>query len=230
MKKKLNESKIDYLDYVFNAVTGCKHGCPRCWAAAKFHRFKKDFTPQFHPERLEWPANTEKPGIVGVVFEGDLFGKWVPTSWIEQVFEACEAAPQHLYLFLTKNPARYDRVDSDKIKRFSCFGFSAIDLLDYRDKCMSYNPIKNKHNTFVSYEPLKGRAIFGAFTEWIIVGAQTQPLKLPELEWVLDLRKQAKELNIPIFEKNNLKNLNLPGGLIQELHPKIQKFREGINE
>jgi protein gp37 len=35
---------------------------------------------------------------------GDLFGEWVPDEWIKQVFDACEEAPQHKYLFLTKNP------------------------------------------------------------------------------------------------------------------------------
>lgn len=37
----------------------------------------------------------------------DLFGSWVPDEWIEEVFAACERAPQHTYLFLTKNPKRY---------------------------------------------------------------------------------------------------------------------------
>ena len=37
----------------------------------------------------------------------DLFGEWVPDEWIQAVIDACAAAPQHRYLFLTKDPGRY---------------------------------------------------------------------------------------------------------------------------
>jgi protein gp37 len=40
----------------------------------------------------------------------DLFGEWVPDEWIKEVFRACEEAPQHRYLFLTKNPERLNQI------------------------------------------------------------------------------------------------------------------------
>ena len=49
-------------------------------------------------------------GDYDAIFVGsmaDLFGRWVPDDWIEQVFDACRRAPRHTYLFLTKNPQRY---------------------------------------------------------------------------------------------------------------------------
>lgn len=229
MNKKLNESKIEYLDYVFNPITGCSKGCEYCWAQKKFDRFKKDFKPQFHPERLEWPANTKKPGIVGVVFEGDLFGDWVSESHIKLIFGTMMFADQHLFVLLTKNPKRYLEFGFELYRvPNQIHGISASTIGDYRKRTRYlYGNIPN----WVSLEPLQGPIILNHPMlnhppQWIVIGAQTQPLKLPELEWVLDIREQAKELNIPIFEKNNLKSLNLPGGLIQELHPKMQKFRE----
>jgi protein gp37 len=40
---------------------------------------------------------------------GDLFGSWVPDEWIDEVFQACFNADRHRYMFLTKNPKRYDK-------------------------------------------------------------------------------------------------------------------------
>jgi protein gp37 len=39
----------------------------------------------------------------------DLFGDWVPDEWIDEVFQTCLVGPCHRYLFLTKNPKRYDK-------------------------------------------------------------------------------------------------------------------------
>ena len=66
------------------------------------------FTPTFHAYRLDKPQHWKKPRTIFVCSMADLFGDWVPDEWIAEVFQACEAAPQHRYLFLTKNPARYD--------------------------------------------------------------------------------------------------------------------------
>ena len=37
----------------------------------------------------------------------DLFGEWVPDDWKIEVLEACKKAPQHNYIFLTKDPIGY---------------------------------------------------------------------------------------------------------------------------
>ncbi len=65
------------------------------------------FNPTFHRYRLDEPRRWKKQRTIFVCSMADLFGDWVPDKWIEEVFKACEAAPQHQYLFLTKNPARY---------------------------------------------------------------------------------------------------------------------------
>ena len=37
----------------------------------------------------------------------DMWGKWVPDRWLIEILMTCEKNPQHNFLFLTKNPARY---------------------------------------------------------------------------------------------------------------------------
>lgn len=69
------------------------------------------FKPTFHRYRLDEPVKVKKPSIIGVVYMGDLFGDWVPDEWIQEIFNACEAAPQHTYMFLTKNPEKYGKIN-----------------------------------------------------------------------------------------------------------------------
>ncbi|EGD47100.1 Gp37Gp68 family protein [Ruminiclostridium papyrosolvens DSM 2782] len=67
------------------------------------------FDPTFHKYRLLEPSQKTKPQNIFVVSMGDLFGDWVPDSWIDEVFQASFNADHHRYLFLTKNPSRYKR-------------------------------------------------------------------------------------------------------------------------
>lgn len=62
-----------------------------------------DFIPTFHRYRLNDYIGKKGRNIF-VCSMADLFGRWVPDEWIKEVFAACEKAPQHNYLFLTKNP------------------------------------------------------------------------------------------------------------------------------
>lgn len=86
-------------------ITVCRDGKERVCA----HPY--GFEPTFHRYRLDEPLKMKKPQTIFVVSMGDLFGDWVPTSWITAVFAACLAAPWHTYMFLTKNPHRYVHLD-----------------------------------------------------------------------------------------------------------------------
>lgn len=65
------------------------------------------FLPTLHRYKLDEPKRWTKPRTIFVCSMADLFGGWVPDEWIKAVFDACAAAPQHRYLFLTKDPGRY---------------------------------------------------------------------------------------------------------------------------
>lgn len=136
-------TKIDWCDSTWNPVTGCLHGCEYCYARRIAERFgikpfghvehcvldepiiiadKKEpypvgFSPTFHRYRLDEPARWTKPRTIFVCSMADLFGDWVPDEWIKAVFDACEKAPQHRYIFLTKNPGRYCDLERKEILR-----------------------------------------------------------------------------------------------------------------
>lgn len=173
------------------------------------------FEPTFHRYKLDEPQRLKKPKTIFVCSMADLFGEWVPTEWISAVIEACKAAPQHRYLFLTKNPKRYIKLIQAGVLPLN------NDRFWYGTTCE--NPMQEyffcgKAKTFVSVEP-----IFAPFTglnyfdtppeqrvDWIIVGAETGNRKgkvIPEKSWIDELAYCSAQQKTPIFMKSSLRGI-----------------------
>ena len=170
--------------------------------------FPFKFEPTIHWDRMEQPSNIREPCNIFVVSMGDLFGDWVPDAWIEAVFRACGAAPQHRYLFLTKNPARYATLANAgrlPVGGNMWYGTTATQKRQVRfDGNIRYN-------TFLSVEPLMERLDvgLGSFGNcgWIIIGAETGSRKgkvVPEREWIENIEEAAAITHIPVFMKDSL--------------------------
>ena len=170
------------------------------------------FSPTFHRYRLGEPQSWKKPRNIFVCSMAVLFGDWVPDEWIEQVFEACEAAPQHKYLFLTKNGKRYLELARKGIMP---------DADNFWYGCSVSRPdapffFSNKCKTFASIEPIlepfdwvPGLKHIG-LPDWIIVGAETGNRKnkvRPEKDWLGGIVNGCAEHNIPLFMKESLREL-----------------------
>lgn len=171
------------------------------------------FDPTFHRYKLDEPQHWKKPRTIFVCSMADLFGEWVPDEWIEQVFEACEAAPQHRYLFLTKNPQRYnDLMSGGKLPESENYWYggtrTGIDGMREHEAAMT-------ENTFLSVEPLLApieRETLNALElwGWIIVGAETGIRKgkiTPKREWVNEIAEKCKASGTPLFMKESLRGL-----------------------
>jgi len=242
-KVTFNESKgsgISWAAWSWNPVTGCLHGCEYCYARAiaTDERYKAaypaGFTPLFHPERLEAPANTVIPAAyrddthhgcdkgdclicayrrVFVCSMADLYGRWVPDEWIQQVHAAMCANPQWQYITLTKFPARYiglqmppgawvgTTVDEQKRVRIAENAFRQIDGVAV--KWLSLEPLR---------EPLEFTDL--SMFDWVVIGAQTEtrqpdgvvPAFAPPFEWVARIVAQAKEAGCKVHLKPNLRS------------------------
>lgn len=244
----MNKTKIEWTDMSWNPVTGCKRGCPYCYAekVAKrfggwtsggatlhenygkeppvldtpmlversFNKVSKapypfDFKPTFHRYRLDEPTVKTKGQTIFVCSMADLFGEWVPTPWIVEVLDACRRAPQHRYLFLTKNPKRYIELDHlALLPREDNFWYGST--VTTGDEPMFHS---ENHNTFVSIEPIL--APFGegmpksslSGVDWFILGAETgnrTEKVVPEKNWiepVVDFCKRSKK---PLFMKDSM--------------------------
>lgn len=171
--------------------------------------FPFGFEPTLHLYRLDEPQHHREPQTIFVCSMADLFGAWVPTKWIVEVLDACEAAPQHRYMFLTKNPERYAQLD-------------ALALLPRKDNFWygstvtgkggkRFQPRSMRLNTFLSIEPLHenleaGLGSFGS-DRLIIIGAETgnRAGKItPEKAWVDNICEAADLTRAAVFMKDSL--------------------------
>lgn len=165
-----------------------------------------DFIPTLHRYRLNDYA-TKRGRNIFVCSMADLFGDWVPDSWIREVFEACWNAPQHNYLFLTKNPERYAESGVPGDKNF-WFGTSVCHKKDV-EKC-KYLPLGA--NKFISIEPiLEDLEIIDSpainYVDWFIIGAETGRRKdkvIPDRKWIEDIVNECRKNGKPVFMKSSL--------------------------
>jgi protein gp37 len=78
------------------------------------------------------------------------------------------------------------------------------------------------HIKYVSFEPLTERLDMDLHRlDWIIVGAQTNPYRLPRRKWVDELVEQAMLQNNPVFMKHDLQSITAD--------PLIQAFPSVLN-
>lgn len=254
----LHKSRIDWCDYSWNPVTGCRHGCSYCYARRIADRFKpqacerpaiepveylphgsglycidtpsqvvdqdgrrlrgtpypKGFEPTFHEYTLDFPQRLEKPSKIFVSSMGDLFGEWVPDGWIERTFEAAEKAPQHTYLFLTKNPSRYlEMALAKRLPERENFWYGTTIVAPE-------NPFffARGYKTFLSIEPMLEpfprepesgmNPFYMTSIGWVIIGAMTGPgskRQQPERQWVENVVNAAADARIPVFMKGSLR-------------------------
>ncbi len=208
----MNQTKIEYCDYTWNPITGCRGGCPYCYARAMFHRFKKSFEPAFHPERLQEVYDLKKPSLIFAGSVTDFWGRGVKAGWRQKVFNAMADNPQHTFLVLTKCP---DRIRlKGKIPNNVWMGVSITresELKRARDLVQRTGFLINWNHRFISFEPLLediGFINISLLTEfhWAIIGAMTGPNKnncRPRKQWIDNIVSQFRGQGIPVFIKNN---------------------------
>jgi protein gp37 len=235
-KSTFNEQKdleIGWAMYSWNPVTGCRHTCSYCYArslaeAVGMKRtYPVGFTPLFHSERLSAPQNTKVPakaadnpafGRVFVCSMADLFGSWVPQDWIDQVVASTVANPQWEYLFLTKYPQRYDRLN---LPSSGWMGASIDSQRVVEPTLEALRAIKGVKHKWLSMEPLLEPIDIPSFEgiDWVVIGAQSankgqNEAFAPQFDWVMDLVIKARQDGAKVWLKHNLLgavNENLPG-------------------
>lgn len=235
-----SKTKIDWCDSTWNPVTGCLHGCEYCYARKIAERFSTEeknkrpylpvldvptrrvrtkpepypygFKPTFHRYKLDEPQKWKKPRNIFVCSMADLFGEWVPDEWIQEVFKACDAAPQHRYIFLTKNPHRYyDLIEKGILTEHDNWWLgSTVDGDSAKKKRFQ----ERGYNSFVSIEPLLepiyvGLGSFGS-DEWVIIGAETGNRKgkvVPDRSWIDLIVSAANITRMKVFMKESLREI-----------------------
>lgn len=192
-----------------------------------------EFDPTLHRYRFDEPRKIKEPQNVFVCSMADLFGDWVPDEWIDDVLIACTLAPQHRYIFLTKNPFKYVKFQNDfafQNKNRNWYGttvtsnkdnYSVLDLI-FADRVI---------NKFVSIEPLQQKLHISTlsnigFMKWVIIGAETGNRKgkvIPEKEWIDDIVEVCTKAKIPVFMKNSLVPIMGEDNMLREMPEGLMK-------
>lgn len=243
----MNRSKIEWCDYTWSPITGCRYDCSYCYVRKKSRRFSGDvrrnlnspqcqrenglyvleerfvterggtpcypfgFEPTMHRYRLDYLERLKNGANILVGEAGEMFGKWVPDEWIEQILDACKKHTKHNYFFLTRNPERYWELEEKGIlpaddNFWYGYSYSGNDSQSWGSR---YN---DKHN-FACVEPLlEDLKLFNEncypAAEWVIIGSETgngKDLVIPKKEWVEKILRHCKKHEIPVYMKDSLK-------------------------
>lgn len=161
----------------------------------------------------------------------DLFGSWVPDIWIEEIFKACGKAPQHNYMFLTKNPYRYIELTEKGILKSEnnmWYGWSETSESNRPGPMYFSDALSKPLKTFVSVEPILDQ-VHPSLGDWIIVGAETGRRKdkvVPKREWIEQIVEDCRKYDIPLFMKSSLAEI-WGEPLIQEFPAALKEMEEG---
>ncbi|MEW6614014.1 MAG: DUF5131 family protein [Thermodesulfobacteriota bacterium] len=209
----MNRTKIEYADWTWNPIVGCKHGCFYCYGERLNDRFKwipNWNIPGYYDERLEDPLKEKTPSRILVGSMCDLLGDWVVTAYIQYIIDVTGKCPHHTFLFLTKNPKRYQEFEFPE----NCW--LGMTVSSYCPAFGVFHPFysRNQENKkWISFEPLlyDPYPLLEDFVfkpcDWIVIGAMTgryrkdYPVKK---EWIEKILMQADKWSIPVFMKDNL--------------------------
>jgi protein gp37 len=179
----------------------------REWKTNRILPYPFCFEPTFHKYRLDEPQKIKQPQNIFVCSMADLFGDWVPEEWIQEVFEACDKAPWHNYLFLTKNPKRYRELT--RLGGYNCWLGATIGQNEEKDR-ETIKEMAHLSYNFLSAEPLHydiSNIIDYDNIDWLIVGEETgnRKGKIEPLDsWIRFLRDACRYYNMPLFIKEPL--------------------------
>jgi protein gp37 len=217
---KQDTTSIEWAQWSWNPITGCKHDCPYCYARDIAQRFtnlyRNGFDPSIWPARFAAPENTHVPKMAEQdvayrnVFTGsmaDIFGRWVPEEWIHLVIERVQLNPQWNFLFLTKFPQRVH--EFGKMPENAWMGTT----VDCQERVANAEKAFAKMGggiKWLSVEPMLTPLKFSRLDlfDWIVIGGASPSAKTPKwvppFDWVADLHAQAREAGCAVYHKDNL--------------------------
>jgi protein gp37 len=240
-----SQSTIEWTDATWNPVRGCTKispGCAHCYAetfAERFrgvpgHAYEQGFDLRVVPAKLAEPLRWASSRMIFVNSMSDLFHEEVSDHYIRRVAQVMRLADWHTFQVLTKRSARLMDLLQSKLRDVGLLphiwwgvsvenrkhGFPRIDHLRAA-------PAQVR---FLSIEPLLedlGRINLRGI-DWVIVGGESGPRARPMMgSWVLSIRDQCREAQVPFFFKQwggcrkGEAGRDLDGTTYDELPPRI---------
>ena len=133
----------------------------------------------------------------------DIFHELVQKTFILKLFDVMNKADWHLYQILTKRSERMLELNSEIPWAKHIWMGVTVEDADYKFRIDDLR--KTKANTkFLSFEPLIGNIgkVNLKGIDWVIVGGESGPGARPmKEEWVLEIKRQCVNYNVPFFFK-----------------------------
>ncbi len=212
-------SSIEWTDATWNPIRGCTKispGCAHCYAetfAERFrgvpgHPYEQGFDLRFVPEKLAEPLRWTQPKMVFVNSMSDLFHCDVPDEYIHSVVRVMQTADWHTYQVLTKRSERMRDLLKSSLREAAraphiWWGVSVENRQHGlpRKEHLQAAPAQVR---MLSVEPLLEDlgTINLEGIHWVILGGESghgaRPLRK---EWVVSIRDQCRDAEVPFFFK-----------------------------
>ena len=205
----MNRTKIEWCDFSWNPVVGCKpesEGCARCYAAAVSLRFGLPWGgPHFMLGRLEGPVRVRKPSRIFLGSMTDLFQHGVRNEWLDEIMRVVRACPQHTFMVLTKRPVGMRWYFRWGVPDNLWLGITAENQARLNDRMWWLQEIPAKVK-FVSVEPMLEPVWIGRpwleGLRWVIAGPETGPgARECRAEWIEALARECADAGVAFFDK-----------------------------
>lgn len=212
-------SSIEWTDGTWNPIRGCTKispGCQHCYAetfaerfrGVKGHPYEQGFDLRLVPEKVGEPATWGKEKNVFVNSMSDLFQNPVPDDYVETVCRVMQRVDWHVYQVLTKRSARLRELLNGKLA-WAGECENVIWGVSVENRKHGLPRIEDLRNTparfrFLSIEPLIEDlgTIDLTGIHWVIVGGESGHGARPmDEQWVISIRDQCHQANVPFFFK-----------------------------
>lgn len=207
-------SPIEWTESTWNPVTGCNKispGCKNCYAERLAKRLKamgqanyrNGFKLTLQPQMLELPLKWKRPQTIFVNSMSDLFHKDVPLEYIHRVFDVMNLAYWHRFQVLTKRADRLAELSNELKWSDNIWMGVSVESQKYVHRIDELRATGAKIK-FLSLEPLLSslKNLDLRKIDWAIVGGESgygfRPIKE---DWVLEIREQCRDFDVPFFFK-----------------------------
>jgi len=165
--------------------------------------YKNGFSVTLHEDMLELPFKWKKPQSIFVNSMSDLFHEDIPVEFIKRIFDTMRQANWHRFQILTKRSERMLELSPQLSWAPNIWMGVTVENSNYISR------IENLKKTgasvkFLSLEPLLGSlpSLHLNGIDWVIVGGESGPKARPiKEEWVIDIKNQCLDENVPFFFK-----------------------------
>lgn len=208
------QSSIEWTESTWNPLTGCTKvspGCKFCYAERMAKRLQGMGQPRYvngfrltlHEEVLELPLRWKKSQLIFVNSMSDMFHEHVPVWFIQKAFDVMRRASWHQFQVLTKRSDVLRELAPRILWPANVWMGVSVERQDYAFRIDDLRRT-GAQIKFLSLEPLLGplRKLDLRDIGWVIVGGESGPRARPmEEAWVIDIKAQCRNANVPFFFK-----------------------------